>query len=519
MNNSAYPPQDLPQIETADATSLRLLLLAGAASDRRLLEQYLGQSLRIEACVGKLGDLRQALKEAHSDAVLLWQGEEAPSVTASLRTLREIDAAMPLLVLVAAQDQRALERALKNGAQAALSLDQLNQLKPCLIAEVRAARRLAACRDELQQLRQSEALLRALANNLPGMVFHLQRDDAAGDFRFVFVSAAAQTLLGVKPDDLLTSAKRFIDAFEPEERTRLTTALEQPTFFGKTMLWQGRLRSRGRSRQRWLALNATAHPLGAGGVIWQGVITDATASKNSEAELRAAREHSAKISSHLEAAREEERERIARDIHDELGSILVRLKIEAALLGRRAPQSQDLLAEKFDGLVALIDQAIGTAQRVTRQLRPGILKEFGLADALHQLAEDFAHSTGVACRAQCEAIEALDSETALALFRIVQEALTNVAKHAHASQAMVRLQVENGSIVLEVRDDGQGIVDADLVKPRSFGLRGIRERVTSLFGNFSIGQAERGGALLQLNVPLRRVVDSGSEETKQPRLF
>ncbi|CAG0990026.1 partial Signal transduction histidine-protein kinase/phosphatase DegS, partial [Rhodocyclaceae bacterium] len=198
----------------------------------------------------------------------------------------------------------------------------------------------------------------------------------------------------------------------------------------------------------------------------------------------------------------------------------VRLKIEAALLASKLPDTPPNLREKSASIEGLLDQALGTTQRVARQLRPGILNEFGLAEAIECQAEDFAHSTGVACRAQCDEGVEPDAETSLALFRIVQEALTNVAKHAHASLAVVRLRREQGSIALEIRDNGRGISEADMNKPKSFGLRGIRERIHSLAGEFEISAVEQGGTHILLRVPEKRIAEpNATEEDLQRNLF
>jgi signal transduction histidine kinase len=236
--------------------------------------------------------------------------------------------------------------------------------------------------------------------------------------------------------------------------------------------------------------------------------------------LRGSRQQLAELSTHLEAAKEEERERISRDIHDELGSILVFLKIEAAHLASKLPEGADRLREKAHSIESLLDQAMSTASRVARELRPGILKEFGLPAAIECQAEDFSQRFGIPCRVQCdeEAIEP-EPDTSLALFRIAQEALTNIAKHAHASLVVMRLRRERGNILLEIRDNGRGISDADMQKPKSFGLRGIRERVLSLAGEFSIGPAEHGGTHIILRVPERAGVEPPSEEELQRNLF
>ena len=224
-----------------------------------------------------------------------------------------------------------------------------------------------------------------------------------------------------------------------------------------------------------------------------------------EAQLRGSREQLSELSFHLESAKEEERERIARDIHDELGSTLVAIKIDTALLGAKLPAEPvggALLRDKAHLIEALVDRAMNTVSRVARELRPGILKEFGLPAAIECQAEDFSQRTGIVCRVKCDddGIE-LDEKTSLALFRILQEALTNVAKHAHASLVVVRLRREKGKIALEIRDNGRGISEADMNKPKSFGLRGIRERASSLNGEFNITTAEQGGSHIVLLVP------------------
>jgi PAS domain S-box-containing protein len=397
-------------------------------------------------------------------------------------------------------------------------LDRLDRLVPAVEREVREARHRADHRAALEMLKDSEARFRTLATNLPGMVFHLQRAPT-GDYRFVFVSEGCHKIFGFKQHEILNSAQRFFDAFEAGDRRRLLGALVDSASTGTALNWEGRLR--GRARGRWIDLRAAPQLLDGEVVIWQGIATNITGAKEIEAELRASREQLAELSFHLETAKEEERERIARDIHDELGSILVRLKIEAALLASKLPGQPPTLREKSASIEALLDQALATTQRVARQLRPGILKEFGLAEAIKCQSEDFAHSTGITCPVQCDDDIEADAETSLALFRITQEALTNIAKHAHASLVVVRLRREQGSIALEIRDNGRGISDADMNKPKSFGLRGIRERVHSLAGEFEIVAAEQGGTHIQLRVPERRAVVelTVAEEELQRNLF
>ncbi|NWG30004.1 MAG: PAS domain S-box protein [Rhodocyclaceae bacterium] len=464
--------------------------------------------------VAGLPALRSTLRAQPWDAVLHCLNHAGCTPTAALKTLRDRGLETPLIVIAEPSDQRMAMKALRSGVHDVVFTDRLERLPAAVEREVREAGQRADHRAALEMLHDSETRFRALASNLPGLVFNLQRDPA-GRFRFLYVSEGSTRLLGIAPHELRGSAERFFASLLAADRQGLIASLEESAQSGNPLLWEGRLREDG----RWIDMRSLPHRGDDGTVLWTGIATDISRTKNTEAALRESRAQLAALSFHLEAAKEEERERIARDIHDELGSILVRLKIEAALLASKLPAE---LADKARSIENLLDQAMGTASRVARQLRPGILKEFGLAAAIECQAEDFAHSTGITCRAQCdEGIEA-DAETSLALFRIVQEALTNIAKHAHASLVVVRLKRENGNIVLEIRDNGRGINECDLDKPKSFGLRGIRERVQSLEGSFHIASAEQGGTLLILKVPQRQgdaVAASEAEPVIQPDLF
>lgn len=371
----------------------------------------------------------------------------------------------------------------------------------------------------LEMLKDSENRFRALATNLPGMVFQLAR---AGDgaFRFLYVSEGGQKLLGVKPHEVLGSFLRFLDAIDPLDRPSLLQALDISARGLMTLNWEGRTRGRGHQRQKWINLRSSPLLQSDGSIHWHGIATDISRSKAAETALRRSREQLAELSSYLEAAKEEERERIARDIHDELGSLLVAIKIEVALLSGKLPVDSDPLRAKAQVIEGLLGQALDTASRVARELRPGILKEFGLHAAIECQAEDFTQRTGIACRVQCIGeVAELGEPVSLALFRVVQEALTNVAKHAHASLVVVRLQQEDNYIVLEVRDNGRGISEDDVGKPKSFGLRGIQERCRSLAGEFRIEVGEQGGTHLLLRLPLGGQAPAVIEEERQKNLF
>lgn len=465
--------------------------------------------------------LRSALRQDTWDACLYLHGETTMSASATLKAIHQQGLDIPCLIVVDPQEERSAIRAMKSGAHDVVSTDRLDRLAPALEREIREAKHRAEHRAALEMLRDSEARFRGLASSLPGMVFQLFRD-GGGNFRFLFVGEGCHRLLGVKQHEILSSPKRFFDVFDASDRRSLEQAFANSAQTGLPLAWEGRLKGRGRGK--WISVDSTPRHDGHGddgSTVWQGIASDISETKEIEAQLRRSREQLSELSFHLEAVREEERERIARDIHDEIGSLLVAIKIETNLLTAKLPETPVALREKAHGIESLLDQAMGTASRVARELRPGILKEFGLAEAVRCQADDFAKRFGITCRVQCddEGMEP-DADTSLALFRIVQETLTNIAKHAYASLVVVRMRRENGSISLEIRDNGRGISEGDLAKPKSFGLRGIRERVHSLTGDFSVAAGESGGTHIALRVPERRDAEPAhDEEDLQRNLF
>ena len=509
-------------------TPLRLLYVAAATADTNAFVSALGIGSPIAELrhVNSAPQLRLALSEPPWDATLYVPGA-ALAVQTVLKLIDELGLDLPVLMIANADERKLALGAMKAGARDVIDADRLERLRPAIEREADGAQHRADHRAALEMLRDSEARFRALASNLPGMLFQLRRvtstnsqENAASTpmhhFRFMYVSDGCQKLFGRKQHELLESAEYFFSAFDAKHRRSLELALKESAQSGTLFNWEGP--AAGRARAKWINLRSTPHRFEDGTVEWQGMATNITHSKEAEGELRRSREQLAELSSHLEAVKEEERERIAREIHDELGSILVRLKIDVALLSSKLPAASESLRDKALSIEGLLDQAMGTASRVARELRPGILKEFGLAAAIECQAEDFSQRSGTPCRVQCDdddkAMEP-DAETSLAVFRVAQEALTNIAKHAQATQVAMRLSRIDGNILLVIRDNGRGISPDDMVKPKSFGLRGIRERVLSLSGDFSIAAGETGGTELVLRIPQHAAKDSAREDDQQ----
>lgn len=213
------------------------------------------------------------------------------------------------------------------------------------------------------------------------------------------------------------------------------------------------------------------------------------------------------LAARLQTVREEERTRAAREIHDELGQALTAIKIDFASLLLDLPEAaREIAAPRGQSILKLLDQAIHSVQRIGTELRPGILDDMGLVAALEWAAEDFQTRTGVKCDIRLPNIETpFEPELATALFRIFQETLTNVARHAEATQVNARLTEEKSNLSLEIRDNGKGISDEQLSVKSSLGILGMRERVLLLGGTLTISSILGEGTTVRVVIPFSGV--------------
>lgn len=239
-----------------------------------------------------------------------------------------------------------------------------------------------------------------------------------------------------------------------------------------------------------------------------GVALEVTERVDAEERLRISEQKLRALASRLQNVREEEAAIIAREIHDELGQTLTGLKMDISWLQRRMAEMppSDLCAQLSDRLATMsheADATIRTVRRISTKLRPVILDDLGLLRALEWQVEEFAGRTGIHCRLQIDTKRGhLDDERSTAVFRIFQEILTNVARHASATDVVVRLRDENGAFVLDVLDNGKGISDDDVKSSRALGILGMQERAQLCGGNVCIQQGNGRGTRVVVTVPV-----------------
>ncbi|HWR57813.1 MAG TPA: PAS domain S-box protein [Thermodesulfovibrionales bacterium] len=236
-------------------------------------------------------------------------------------------------------------------------------------------------------------------------------------------------------------------------------------------------------------------------IAFAGITRDITEMKRMLEELEKSKVQLRSLSGHLQEVREEERTRIVREIHDELGQVLTALKMDLSWVGNKYNDHVSL-SEKTKSMLKLIDATIRTVKRLCTELRPGVLDDLGLTAAIEWQTGEFQGHTGIACSVAFDPEDiVLDRDRSTAVFRIFQEALTNVARHAAATAVRVELKKQNSEVVLTVADNGKGITEEEMSKPQSFGLIGMRERVRSFGGTLDVTGAQSGGTKVEIHIP------------------
>ncbi|MEX2240447.1 MAG: PAS domain-containing sensor histidine kinase [Burkholderiales bacterium] len=347
----------------------------------------------------------------------------------------------------------------------------------------------------------SEARLDAIVDSAMDAILTV---DAAQNV--VLFNRAAEQMFGVRRDDALGSPlDRFIpQRFRGAHRAHVEkfghTGVTSRRMGDQTTLWA--LRADGSEFPIEASISQAGEP---GSRFFTVILRDITLRKQNEDTMLRQQQELRELSARVLEAREEEKTRIARELHDELGQLLTALKMDLAWLRERLPETGPELAARADGMSALLDRTVSSSRRIAADLRPLMLDDLGLAEAAQWLVEDFAKRSAIRVEMQAPedlALEALSKGAATALYRALQESLTNIARHSGAKSAWIVLAQDNGTLHLEIEDDGRGIAAEDLAKASSLGLKGMRERIAYYGGSLEVARAPRGGTRLRVRMPL-----------------
>jgi two-component system sensor histidine kinase UhpB len=350
------------------------------------------------------------------------------------------------------------------------------------------------------ELRESEERYRELFENAKDATYV---HDLGG--RYTSVNRAAEKLTGYTRAELL--GKHFVQFVPPEQVAKISEHLcRKLADYGETTYESAVLTRDGRR----VAVEVSSHLIFESGraVAVQGAARDISERKAAEEKFKAYSEQLRALSARLQSAREQEGTRIAREIHDELGSALTSLKWDLEEMDKMISAGSGhselaALREKLHSPMKLADMAISAIRRIASELRPSILDDLGLVPAIEWQAQQFQERTGIICDCDCflEKVE-LSEEQATAVFRILQEALTNVLRHAQATRVKIKIKIENGHFALSVSDNGKGITESEKSEQHSLGILGMRERAHLISGEIDINSVQEQGTVILVQVPL-----------------
>ena len=483
---------------------LHILLVEDSADDAVLIDQELQRAgiakvlLRVDSADG----LAHALNSVRWDVVLsdyLIPGFDGAQ---SLQQVRAHSVDTPFILVSGHIGEDEAVALMKEGANDYVMKDRLSRLGPALQRSVSEAYHKAKARDRRLALRESEERLQAIVSNVPGMVFELEFK-ADGNPSFNSVSDGCQDLLGARADALQRDAAVLLNQILSNDRASFMAKMMDARRQCQNWSWAGRVRLAQGGQIKWLDLRARVRRRQNLNPCWVGLILDVTRSKMAELEVRRAHEDLARLSAHVEGAKEQERCNIAREIHDELGGSLTAIKI---MLSRHSQELTDgtvvssKALQRLQAAEELLNATMETTRRIATSLRPAIL-DVGIVAAIEWQASEFEKRMEVICRVTCAVKEIeLDDTLAIALFRTFQEALTNIAKHSGATRVDVELEANRDTVTLQVHDNGCGISGDDLLKAQAYGILGMRERARNLGGEATVRKT-RSGTAVMLRVP------------------
>jgi len=509
---------------------LRILLVEDLADDAELTLHELGgagfdiASRRVETKIEMLA----ALADGVWDVVISDFNLPAFSADAALAILREKDADIPFIIVSGCIGEESAISMMKKGASDFVMKDKLARLAPVIERELQDATARRERRQARNALSSNRKLLAGITSSLGEGIYVL---NTRGEL--TFMNPEAERLLGWTAAELLG---RNVHNIIHTQRSQGTPLSESNCGVLRVLKDGNHCKS---DEDVFVRKDGTLIPVSitVSAVMEEGKAVAAVAAfqdislrKRAEHDLLESRAQLRELTDYLQTVREEERTRLARELHDELGQMLTAVKFDAKWLASNLSGAQQEITDKIASMSCLIDATLDAMRRVAADLRPVMLDDLGLVAAVEWLTEDFGKRYGLAiqfereagqleygCGGNCEKENChMDAGVATGAFRIVQECLTNVAKHAQAERVRVFLKCRGGKLMIWVTDDGKGMHAADAEvhagKPGSYGIIGMRERAIGLGGTIKITSARNKGASVEAMLPIKFVNNRGRDD-------
>jgi two-component system sensor histidine kinase UhpB len=354
---------------------------------------------------------------------------------------------------------------------------------------------------DITERKRAEAMFRTLVEQVQAITY-VREVDGEGALRYISPQVST---LGYTVEECLSAPSALFAAIHALDRDKAAAAIGRSRKEGMPLRVEYRITGKD-GRERWFREEAEIVRDPAGQPLFQqGILIDITQNKLAEEALRDSRETLRRLAAHQENIKEDERKRIAQEIHDELGSLLTGIKAYVSVSVERATQAGAPPDPLLQEAARLTEDAIQAVRRVINDLRPSVLDQLGLWEAIQWYAGQVEARSGLACDCSIDSSALqiqLDPERTIMLFRIVQESLTNVVRHADASMVSVHAAAKDGVITVEIRDDGKGFAAEQPSNRHSWGIQGMQERTRHFGGQLTVSSVTGKGTRVALRLPL-----------------
>lgn len=477
---------------------VKILVVEDSEDDYQLLLLHLRKAsfATIAARVETEAEFLTALRETNWQLVISDHNLPRFSSAEALALVKQFAPETPFIIMSGAIGEDAAVQAMHNGADDYVMKHRPSRLIPAIERGLRNAQERLTRRQAEEAVATANRRLASVTANIPGVLLRLTWDVGTEQLGLAYSSGGSFAATDDGVPRQIRSIDDLLALFSAETVQDLRRAISQAYLTSdRTLRWEGK--TAGSCAATWLLLSATRDSTMPA---WDGVLTDISPEKQALESAAALRRQTSELVAHQEAAKERERADIAREIHDDIGGLLTAIKTDVVWLKRHLAQD-DAAQRKLVDVGLLLDEVVASTKRIAKALRPAILDQ-GLPAALEWQAREFQQRSGIACRfvSNDDNLE-LDPGAATGVFRVFQEALTNVSKHAEADCVDVQLFADDASISLEVRDNGNGLQAQDLIKAESFGLLGMRERISQLGGWIEVNGSPGQGTTIMLSIP------------------
>ncbi len=349
-------------------------------------------------------------------------------------------------------------------------------------------------------LRENLRKVNSIINNLNGAIFRCKPDD---NMTMEYISEGIKTISGYNSlDFLMNKVWSLVSIIATKDRKNVKKEIISALEHGCPYTVEYRIKTT-TGGQKWVWMRGHGVYSGDTVIAHEGFISDISERKTVESRLNKSLKQLQQLNQYMQTVREKERMAISRELHDDLGQSLTAVKIDLGTLKKKIDNRDEALS-RIDKISTLVTETIKTVQNITSHLRPQIINDLGLVSAIEWYSKDFSDRTGIAIYLQLDPVMEMSDDVSLTLFRILQESLTNIARHSRATKAEVRLKVHDSNLVMDIKDNGSGISEYDRKSHKSFGLISMMERAKNLGGELRILAPEKGGTSVHLKIPFKK---------------